>query len=132
MTTDGLVGGSLDLFVNGTLMRGLPLHANLRGADFLGERLTAPSYRLYSIGDDLHPGMFEVSAGGVSVAGELYRVPELVMRQVEEHEPPHLYRGRVRLDDGQEVGGILYPADLARAAGRDISDFGGWRAYLAW
>ena len=29
---DGLI-----LFVNGTLMRGLPLHGNLEGAEFLGE-----------------------------------------------------------------------------------------------
>jgi gamma-glutamylcyclotransferase (GGCT)/AIG2-like uncharacterized protein YtfP len=121
----------VELFVNGTLMRGLPLHANLDGAEFLGAARTAPSYRLYSIGADLHPGMFEVTDGGVSVAGELYRAPELVVRQVELREPPHLYRGRVRLEDGREVWGILYPADLAVAQGRDISELGGWRAYLA-
>ena len=34
------------LFVNGTLMRGLALHENLVGAEFLGEAWTAPCYRL--------------------------------------------------------------------------------------
>ena len=56
----------LELFVNGTLMRGLALHANLEGAEFLGEAHTAPVYRVYSI-DDVHPGMFQVESGGISV-----------------------------------------------------------------
>jgi gamma-glutamylcyclotransferase (GGCT)/AIG2-like uncharacterized protein YtfP len=50
---------SFDLFVNGTLMRGLPLHRNLAGAEFLEITRTAPRYRLYSIADR-HPGMFAV------------------------------------------------------------------------
>ncbi len=61
---------SFELFVNGTLMRGLALHDNLEGAEFLGEAATEPVYRMYSI-DDRHPGMFEVDDGGVSVKGEL-------------------------------------------------------------
>jgi allophanate hydrolase len=65
------------------------------------------------------------------VAGELYRVPPLVLSRVEEREPPGLYRGRVRLEDGREVWGILYPEHLAAESGRDISEFGGWRAFLA-
>jgi gamma-glutamylcyclotransferase (GGCT)/AIG2-like uncharacterized protein YtfP len=121
---------SFDLFVNGTLMRGLALHANLDGAEFIGERRTAPNYRLYSI-DDRHPGMFEVAEGGVSVLGELYRMPEDVWRRVEAGEPPNLYRGLIRLDDGAEVFGILYPRALAEEHHRDISEYGDWRAYMA-
>jgi gamma-glutamylcyclotransferase (GGCT)/AIG2-like uncharacterized protein YtfP len=121
---------SIDLFVNGTLMRGLALHANLRGADFLGEVRTTPAYRLYSIGD-VHPGMFEVDTGGVSVAGELYRVPDDVWHRVEAGEPPHLYRGPIHLDDGRTVDGILYPRELAEGHHRDISDYADWRAYAA-
>lgn len=119
-----------ELFVNGTLMRGLALHANLEGAEFVGEVRTEPRYRLYSIGADEHPGMFEVAEGGVSVVGELYQVPPPVLHKVESGEPPHLYRGRVRLEDGREVWGMLYPGELAVDAGHDISQYGGWRAYL--
>ncbi|HYM92199.1 MAG TPA: gamma-glutamylcyclotransferase [bacterium] len=118
------------LFVNGTLMRGLALHVNLAGAEFLGEVRTAPIYRLYSIGDR-HPGMFEVPEGGVSVSGELYRVPEEVWRRVEAGEPPGLYRGAVMLEDGRWVDGLLYPRELAQGRHRDISSYGGWRAYMA-
>jgi len=118
------------LFVNGTLMRGLKLNGNLDGADFLGEVRTAARYRLYSI-DDIHPGMFEVEGGGVSVKGELYRVPAEVWSRVEAGEPPNLYRGPIRLDDGRTVDGILYPRALAEGRHRDISEFGDWRAYMA-
>ena len=119
---------SVELFVNGTLMRGLPLHANLEGADFLGEVRTAPIYRLYSIGD-VHPGMFEVETGGISVSGELYRVPDEVLARVEAGEPPHLYRGEVHLSDGRVVDGILYPRELAQDVHPDISAYADWRRY---
>ena len=120
----------IELFVNGTLMRGLALHHNLDGAEFVGAFRTAPKYRLYSIAD-VHPGMFEVEAGGVSVAGEMYRMTDEIWRRVEAGEPPHLYRGPVRLSDGRSVDGILFPRALAEGRHRDISDFGDWRAYIA-
>ena len=118
------------LFVNGTLMRGLALHANLEGAEFVEEAQTAPVYRIYSIGD-IHPGMFEVAEGGVSVPGEIYRLPDEVWRRVEAGEPPGLYRGPVRLSDGRTVPGILFPREMAEGHHRDISSHRGWRAYWA-
>jgi gamma-glutamylcyclotransferase (GGCT)/AIG2-like uncharacterized protein YtfP len=121
---------AIDLFVNGTLMRGLALHRNLDGAEFRGAFRTAPVYRLYSI-DDVHPGMFEVETGGVSVAGELYRMSEDLRARVESGEPPHLYRGPVKLSDGSRVDGILYPRALAESQHKDVSEFGDWRAYIA-
>lgn len=122
--------GAIELFVNGTLMRGLALNGNLDGAEFLEETRTAARYRVYSISGDLHPGMFEVAAGGVEVAGELYRVPADVLRAVEAGEPPDLYRGSVKLVDGRVVAGILYPRELAERDGRDISEHGDWRVYM--
>jgi AGZA family xanthine/uracil permease-like MFS transporter len=117
------------LFVNGTLMRGLALHANLDGAEFVEEAETAPAYRIHSIGD-VHPGMYLAPANGVAVKGEIYRVPDEVWRRVEAGEPPGLYRGPVSLADGRVVPGILYPRELAQGH-PDISDHGGWRAYWA-
>lgn len=121
---------SFVLFVNGTLMRGLALHPNLDGASFIAEAYTAPCYRLFSI-DDVHPGMYEVPEGGVSVAGELYEVPWDVWLRVEAGEPPHLYRGRVKLCDGTEAWGILFPRESVLPRHRDISGYADWRAYLA-
>ena len=123
---------SSELFVNGTLMRGLKLNANLEGATFLGAFRTASRYRLYSIGD-VHPGMFEAgeSETGISVPGELYDMPDEVWERVEAGEPPGLYRGPVELEDGRIVPGILFPREMAEGVHRDISEFGGWRAYWA-
>lgn len=118
------------LFVNGTLMRGLALHDNLAGATFVEEGRTAPRYRIYSI-SDRHPGMFEVAEDGISVPGEIYDMSDEIWQRVEEGEPPNLYCGPVTLEDGRVVDGILYPRDLAEATHKDISGYGGWRAYAA-
>ncbi len=120
---------SVELFVNGTLMRDLPLHHHLRGAEFLGEMRTAARYRLFSIGDE-HPGMFEVPSGGVAVVGELYRLSAELCRQVQDGEPPGLYVGDVQLEDGRIVSGVLCERRLAEGHHKDISGFGGWRRYV--
>lgn len=115
------------LFVNGTLMRGLGLHQNLSGAEFVEEISTAPSYRVHTI-NDVHPGMYKVDNNGAAVAGELYEVsPEILLRVIE-GEPPGLYRGPVELADGRLVPGILYDESMAKEH-PDITEHGGWRTY---
>ena len=111
-------------------MRGLKLHPNLDGAEFIGAFRTAPKYRVHSIGD-IHPGMYEVETGGVAFAGELYRLPDEVWQRVHAGEPPNLYKGPITLEDGRVVDGILYPRELAEGKHIDISSFGDWRAYMA-
>ena len=44
---------------------------------------------------------------------------------------PDLYKGPITLSDGRVVDGILYPRELAEGHHRDISEYGGWRAYWA-
>ena len=121
---------AFELFVNGTLMKGLKLHQNLDGAEFLGEFMTEPCYRLYSI-DDIHPGMFKVAEGGVAVTGEMYRMSNEIWQRVEDGEPPLLYCGPVNLDNSQIVNGILFPQDVAEDKHKDISEFGDWRKYTS-
>jgi gamma-glutamylcyclotransferase (GGCT)/AIG2-like uncharacterized protein YtfP len=123
---------AFELFVNGTLMHGLKLHPNMGASQFLGEFHTAPYYRVHTIGD-IHPGMYRLEAdevGGVAIAGELYMVEDEVWQQIEAGEPPNLYRGKVELEDGREVYGILFPRELAQLY-LDISEYGGWRGYMA-
>lgn len=117
----------VELFVNGTLMRGLKLHGNLDGAEFLGEFRTAPNYRIFSIGD-VHPGMYRVEEGGISVPGEIYWLPDEVWARVEAGEPPGLYKGPVELSNGRWVDGILFPEAMT-VGHREITSYGGWRAY---
>ena len=126
---------AVTLFVNGTLMRGLKLHANLDGAELLGEFRTVPRYRIYSINDN-HPGMFKLDEGedgGVAVPGEIYTMSNEIWAAVEAGEPPHLYKGPVDLEDGRTVDGILFPRETAEDPAHgylDISDYGGWREYM--
>lgn len=120
---------SKTLFVNGTLMRGLALHPNLDGAEFLGEFKTKPLYRLFSI-NDIHPGMYRVEQGGVSVAGEMYCMSDEIWAKVEAGEPPYLYCGPVELEDGRTVDGILYPQEQVKPEHVDISEYGDWRLYM--
>jgi gamma-glutamylcyclotransferase (GGCT)/AIG2-like uncharacterized protein YtfP len=119
-----------ELFVNGTLMKGLKLNKNLDGSEFMGEFTTEPRYRLSTI-NDVHPGMYEVETGGVAVAGEMYRMSDEIWEKVEAGEPPHLYCGPVKLNNGQTVDGILFPQEIAEANHKDISEFGDWRKYMA-
>jgi gamma-glutamylcyclotransferase (GGCT)/AIG2-like uncharacterized protein YtfP len=122
---------ALRLAVNGTLMRGLELNQTLVavGATFVRETTTAPAYRLWSIGDR-HPAMIRVAAGGSAVAVEVWAVPPEGLAEILLREPPGLSIGKVRLEDGEEVLGVLGEPILVEGQ-REITSYGGWRAYLA-
>jgi gamma-glutamylcyclotransferase (GGCT)/AIG2-like uncharacterized protein YtfP len=119
------------LAVNGTLMRGLALNGNLLavGAVFEREATTAPSYRLWSI-DDRHPAMVRTSHGGGAIAVEVWTMPAAGLAAVLMAEPQGLCVGKVRLADGEETLGVLGEPVLCEGQ-REITEYGGWRAYIA-
>ena len=119
------------LAVNGTLMRGLALNGNLlaAGATFVRETATSPSYRLWSI-DDRHPAMIRVAKGGAAVAVEVWDVPAAGLAAILLGEPSGLSVGKVRLADGEETLGVLGEPALCEGQ-REITQYGGWRAYVA-
>lgn len=121
----------VNLAVNGTLMCDLELNPNLLrvGAQFVQEALTEPNYRLWSIGDR-HPAMQRVTEGGQAIALEVWAVPVSGVSQLLLWEPPGLCIGKVRLATGEEVLGVLGEAILC-AGQREITQWGGWRAYIA-
>jgi hypothetical protein len=121
---------TLQLAVNGTLMRGLELNDNLLnvGATFVREAKTAPEYRLWSIGD-VHPAMQRVRSGGTSVSLEIWELPVASVSTILQQEPPGLCIGKVMLSDGSEVLGVLGETFLCEGQ-REITEFGGWREYL--
>jgi hypothetical protein len=120
-----------DLAVNGTLMRGLALNPNLLavGATFIRETATEPTYRLWSI-DDRHPAMMRVPEGGAAIAVELWQVPAAGLGMLLWQEPPGLSIGKVRLNNGEVVLGVLGEPALCENQ-LEITQWGGWRAYLA-
>ncbi len=120
---------TVNLAVNGTLMRGLELNGNLLavGATFVRETTTEPVYRLWSI-DDRHPAMLRVGEGGVAIAVELWKVPVAGLATILLQEPPGLCIGKVRLCDGEVVLGVLGEPILCENK-HEITQWGGWRAY---
>jgi gamma-glutamylcyclotransferase (GGCT)/AIG2-like uncharacterized protein YtfP len=122
---------AINLAVNGTLMRGLELNANMTGAGatFVREATTVPAYRLWSI-NDRHPAMVRVASRGGSVAVEVWAVPAEGLAKILLQEPPGLCIGKVRLSDGEEVLGVLGEPVLCEGQ-REITQHGGWRAYMA-
>jgi gamma-glutamylcyclotransferase (GGCT)/AIG2-like uncharacterized protein YtfP len=123
------MSNSVQLAVNGTLMRGLELNSNLLsvGATFVREDHTAPHYRIFSI-NDRHPGMYRVASGGTAVAVELWNVPPEGLADLLRKEPPGLCIGKVALASGEEVLGVLAETILCEGQ-REITEHGGWRSY---
>lgn len=120
------------LAVNGTLMRGLKLNHNMVAAKatFVRETQTEPAYRLWTINDE-HPAMLRVTDGtGVKVAVEVWSVPTVGLAGILLNEPPGLCIGKVRLEDGSIVLGVLGEPALVEGH-REITEFGGWRSYIA-
>jgi hypothetical protein len=122
------------LAVNGTLMRGLELNPNMiaAGATFVREDETEACYRIWSIGDR-HPAMQRTSSaagGGTRVALEVWDVPLAGLASILQNEPPGLSIGKVLLKDGSVVLGVLGEPFLCEGQ-REITSFGGWRAYTA-
>lgn len=130
-----LVQEQVLIAVNGTLMRGLELEPNLvnLGATFVREDRTEPAYRLYSV-NDIHPAMVRLPANatnGVPVAVEIWSVPADGVATLLSKEPPGLSIGKIKLQNGTTMLGVL--AEPALVVGRkDISNFdGSWREYIA-
>lgn len=131
MTHNDTDSESVLLAVNGTLMCSLELNHHMIevGAKLVRETHTAPRYRLWSI-HDRHPAMLRVSGAGRSIALEIWSLSAAGLLHVLLKEPAGLTIGKVQLEDGSEVLGVLGEAVLCEGQ-REITDWGGWRAYRA-
>jgi hypothetical protein len=120
------------MFLNGGGMHGGSLHHLLCGAPLvIADARTAPRYRLHSVGDR-YPALEPVADGGTTITGEVYDLPLEVLRDsLLPAEPPELELGVIELADGApSLGMILRRPCPPLTELTDISEFGGWRAYL--
>jgi len=121
------------MFVNGEAMSTGSIHFAIAGALPLGDVHTASRYRFYSVRDEF-PGLYPVGAeeGGVSVPGELYELEYAMLRdRLLPAEPPELELTVIELADGSGSLSMRMRDGAIDAPGViDISDRGGWRAYL--
>jgi hypothetical protein len=124
------VSETVRMFVNGEAMSGGSLHYAIDGAIFLGQRSTAPGYRLFSVRDEF-PGLHPVAQGGRTVPGELYEVTYQMLRErLLPNEPRELELGVIELDNGEGSLSMRMREDALGLPGVvDISDRGGWRSH---
>ncbi|MCU1400025.1 MAG: urea amidolyase [Acidimicrobiales bacterium] len=121
--------------VVGAHLLGLPLNHQLteRRATLVGPARTSADYRLYALDGTVpaKPGMVRVEPGtGVEIEVEIWSMGIEEFGSFVAAIPPPLSIGTITLADGTAHKGFLCePIALTGAA--DISDFGGWRAYLA-
>jgi allophanate hydrolase len=127
--------GEVAVAVVGAHLSGLPLNGELRelGGRLLQTATTAADYRLYALtgGAVAKPGLLRVAQGqGAAVEVEVWALPAANFGGFVDAVPPPLSIGTITLRDGRTVKGFLVEA-AATAGARDISGFGGWRAFLA-
>jgi len=118
------------VFICGSALRDQPDHGNLESATFIREAKTAPNYRLHSVQEGWHPGIYSVESGGISIPGELYELTSSQYDHLVSTEPPNMYPAEVTLENGETAIAMLYPKALIdQYQWPDISHYGGWAAY---
>ncbi len=121
--------------VVGAHLSGMALNGELKvlGGRLLTATETAPDYKLYALKGTMppKPGMVRVESGaGRSIAVEVWALSAAAFGKFVAAIPSPLSIGTVKLADGSGVKGFLVePAAITGA--RDISAFGGWRAFMA-
>jgi allophanate hydrolase len=128
-------GARVRVAVVGAHLSGMPLNGQLteRGATLVGAAETAPHYRFFALPGTTppKPGLLRVAEGeGARIALELWEMPVTHYGSFVALIPAPLGIGSLELADGTRVQGFLCEAQ-ATAGARDISQFGGWRAYIA-
>lgn len=139
-TADRAVGpvsvddGHMLLAVCGAHMSGLPLNAELTrlGATLAARTTTAPDYRLYALSgfSPPRPGLVRAPSGGGAIEVETWSLPTARFGDFIARVGAPLCIGNVVLADGTTVKGFLCEAH-AVASATDITQLGGWRAFVA-
>jgi allophanate hydrolase len=126
--------GEITIAVVGAHLSGMPLNGELRAlkARFVEEAETAADYKLYALAGTVppKPGMLRVTDGkGAPIVLEIWALSAENFGRFVAGVPAPLSIGTIRLSDGRQVQGFLVEPEAVKGA-RDISDFGGWRAFI--
>jgi allophanate hydrolase len=133
--TNAPASGEIAVAVVGAHLSGLPLNGELSslGGRLLEATKTAPDYKLYALNGTVppKPGLLRVGGGkGAAIEVEVWALPLEAFGRFVDGIPSPLSIGTLTLSDGRGVKGFLLEAAASHNA-RDISSFGGWRAFLA-
>lgn len=127
--------GFHEIALFGAHLSGLPLNGDLlaMGGRFVRRARTSADYRLYLLpeGRVRRPGLLRGAPGsGAPIECEIWALPAEGYGRLIAGIPAPLGVGTVLLEGGGEVKGFLMEA-VAAANARDITEFGGWRGFLA-
>ena len=126
---------TIRLAVVGAHLSGLALNHELLQRDSRLEKAThtAPRYRLFALPGTTppKPGMVRAAAAdGHAIALEIWRLSPAAFGSFVAAIPSPLGIGRIEMEDGEWVQGFLCESWAVEGA-TEISQLGGWRAYLA-
>jgi allophanate hydrolase len=125
---------AIEIAVVGAHLSGMPLNRELtdRGGSFLRATTTTADYRLFALpgGPPARPGLIRVGAGGAAIALEVWSLPPEGFGRFVAGIPSPLSIGTLALADGTSVKGFLCET-IATEGARDVTTFGGWRAFVA-
>ena len=119
--------------VVGAHLSGMPLNYQLveRRALFVERTTTSSDYRLFALPGTVPPKPGLICVGdGAEIEVELWDIPVTLFGSFVALIPAPLGIGTLQLADGRCVKGFICE-DRARQGARDITGFGGWRAYIA-
>jgi allophanate hydrolase len=130
--THAAVNDRVNVVVCGAHLDGLALNYQLRQRQghLVEATLSAPAYRLYALADGKRPGMVRVSEGGRAIAVEVWALPSSELGSFLAGIPAPLGLGKVELEEGQWLTGFICENNGLEGA-TDITEYGGWRAWLA-
>lgn len=124
--------GYVRVAVVGAHLSGMPLNYQLteRAAQLVESTFTADNYRLYALPNTTPPKPGLVRTGdGAEIIVELWDMPIAEFGSFVALIPPPLGMGSLTLHDGRQVKGFICEGAAVDGA-KDITHFGGWRAYM--
>jgi len=134
---------TLPLAVVGAHLSGFPLNPDLLslGAVLQTTTKTSPNYKLYELSQTnpdipskpglarCHPSNSQTGTGS-SIEIEIWALPLSAVGAFLKTIPPPLGLGTIETCEGQWVKGFICEP-YGTVGARDVSEFGGWRAYRA-
>jgi len=124
---------TVQVAVVGAHLSGMPLNTQLteRRAKLLEQTTTSPNYRLYALPNTTppKPGLQRDEANGTEIILEVWEMAASEFGSFVDLIPAPLGIGNVELADGRWVNSFICEGFGLEGA-RDVTEFGGWRAYI--
>jgi gamma-glutamylaminecyclotransferase len=118
----------MKVFVYGSLRAGFGNHGLLEGSEYVGKAFTAPAFTMLHLGG--FPGI--VQSGGTSIVGEVYKVDDDTLRNLDRLEGhPSFYERRqhvVDLEGNLETVSMYVLPDVWLDGNNKIVESGDWAA----